>query len=82
MTTDRRAAAAVLLRWLDERPEIQRQCMAPSLVDWAMTTKGLGEYSFEFIDQLIPRCSDASQESLRKLNDVARRRYHGEVVPD
>jgi hypothetical protein len=82
MTTDRRAAAAVLLRWLDERPEIQRQCMAPSLVDWAMTTKGLGEYSFEFIDQLIPRCPEASQQSLRKQNDVARRRYHGEVVPD
>jgi hypothetical protein len=79
---EKRKITSRLLRWLDERSEIQRHCMASDLCGWAMGNKGLGEYSFEFIDQLIPRCPEASQEPLRKQNDVARRRYHGEVVPD
>lgn len=73
--TEKRKATRELLRWLDKRPEIQRHIMASSLVSWATQNKGLGGYLFEFVDQVIPRLPENSQQGCRKSNDDARQYY-------
>lgn len=76
----KRGAAAELLEWLDQRAEIQRHWMAMELVSWGLRNKGLGEYSFEFVDRVIPclpesYMGDNWQEKYREENESLRRWY-------
>jgi hypothetical protein len=51
----KRAAAAALLAWLDQRPEIQRHWMAMQLYSWCCHNKGLGVFAYVLVDEVIRR---------------------------
>jgi hypothetical protein len=72
---EKRDASAALIKWLEERPEIQREVMAADLVSWARVNKGLGAFCFEFVDHLIPLLPETAREKARRGNDESRRRY-------
>ena len=77
---ERREAADELVQWLDARHEIARHWMAMQLVYWARRNQGLGEYSFELVDLLIPRGPEEYggrkwQDEYREKNDSLRRHY-------
>jgi hypothetical protein len=76
----RREAADELVKWLDAQHEIARHWIAMQLVSWAWGNRGLGEYGFELVDQLIPRGPDEYegrnwQDQYRKENDSLRQSY-------
>ncbi|HID78033.1 MAG TPA: hypothetical protein EYP56_18815 [Planctomycetaceae bacterium] len=51
----RRAAAARLVAWLDDRPEIERHWIAMRLYNWCWHNRRLGVFAYEFVDHVICR---------------------------
>jgi hypothetical protein len=79
-TAEKREATTELFAWLDSMPDVEREWLALKLVSWSLQNKGLGEFSFEFTDQVIPRlpdqCGDRNpQEYYRKENQYLRQSY-------
>jgi len=76
---EKRKATAELFEWLDTRPEIQRQFYALNLATWTLPNKGLGVFSFEFAEQIVPRLpqqyGSRGQKAFQQQIDSSRRRY-------
>ena len=64
----KRQATKELLKWIDSRPEIEREYLAQEIYSWASNwdNRKFTSYLFEFADQIIPRMPPSRQEECRK----------------